>query len=63
MNKLKKLRQKLGLRQVDVATLCGVGITTIWLIENGFEQRVSQKTKQKIARGFKLKVQELFPKK
>lgn len=61
MNKLREKREELSLRQVDVAKLTGVGLTTIWLLENGYDRRVSQKTKKKIAQGLKLKVQEVFP--
>jgi len=61
MNKLKEKREQAGLRQVDLATLCGVGIGTIWLIENGYDKRASKKTKDKIAAGLKVEIKELFP--
>ena len=60
MNRLRETREGLGLRQVDVAKLSGVGLTTIWLIENGYDSRVSQKTKKKICSGLKLKEKDLF---
>jgi len=60
MNKIKEKREKAGLRQVDLATLCGVGIGTIWLIENGYDKRTSKKTKDKIAAGLKAETKELF---
>ena len=61
MNKLKQIRQNMGLRQIDLAKRAGVGLTTIWYLENGYDDRASQKTKKKIAQGLKLKIQEVFP--
>lgn len=61
MNKLREMRENRGLRLIDVATQCGVGIATIWNIENGYEQRASKKTKEKIAAGLGMKEEELFP--
>lgn len=60
MNNLKKLRQRMGLRQVDIAKLSGVGLTTIYYIESGYEERASQKTKKKIAKALDKKVEEIF---
>ena len=61
MNKIKLIRESKGLRQIDVAKLCGVGIATIWNLEHGLDERASEKTRKKIAAGLGLKVEELFP--
>lgn len=61
MSTLRKIREASGLRQIDVAKMSGIGLTTVWLIENGYENRVSQKTKEKIATALKMKVREIFP--
>lgn len=60
MNKLKKVRQNMGLRQTDLAKRAGVGLTTIYYIESGYEDRASKKTKEKIALGLGKKVEEIF---
>ena len=60
MNKLKKIRQNMRLRQIDLAKRAGVGLTTIYYIESGYEERASQKTKEKIALGLGKKVEEIF---
>jgi DNA-binding LacI/PurR family transcriptional regulator len=46
---------------VDVALKSGVGVSTVWLIENGYIARVSNKTKRKIAKGLSLRIGDLFP--
>ena len=61
MNKLKEKREQAGLRQIDLATLCGVGIATVWNLEHGYDVRAKEETKEKIATGLKVKVEELFP--
>jgi len=60
MNNLKKFRIKMGLRQTDLAKRSRVGLTTIYYIESGYEDRTSQKTKEKIARSLGKKVKEIF---
>ena len=59
-NELRQKRTELNLRMVDVALRSGVGVSTIWLIENGYDQRVSTKTKKKIASALGATVKELF---
>ena len=61
MNKIREVRQERGLRLVDAAKLFGIGCSTLWLIENGYAERASEKTRKKIAAGLGLKVEELFP--
>ncbi len=60
MNKLKKLRKRMGLRQLDVARISNVGVTSLYYIEAGYDSRVSQKTKKKIAKALDKKVEEIF---
>ncbi|MBN1270899.1 MAG: helix-turn-helix transcriptional regulator [Candidatus Aminicenantes bacterium] len=59
-NKLKEKRKEMKLRMIDVALKTGVGVSTIWLIENGYSERISKETKQKIAAGLNTTVEELF---
>lgn len=58
-NKLQIIRKKQGLRLVDVAKKSGLGISTIWLVENGYEG-ISEETKAKLAKGLNTNVSELF---
>lgn len=60
-NKLRQKREALGLRMIDVAIQSGVGISTLWLLENGYSEKASRKTKEKISRVLQTPVQELFP--
>lgn len=61
MNRIKEVREERGLRQLDVAKMCGIGVSTLWLIEQGYDQQVSEKTKRKIAAGLGSKIELLFP--
>ncbi len=61
MSTLRAARERRGLRLIDLATLCDVGMATVWNLENGYEQRASKKTKEKIAAGLGMKEEELFP--
>lgn len=59
-SKLRKRREALNLRVVDLAVQSGVGVSTLWLIENGYSGRVSKETKEKIAGALGVKGDELF---
>jgi len=59
-NELREKRKVLNLRMVDVALRSGVGVSTIWLIEQGYDQRVSTETKRKIASALGTTIEELF---
>jgi len=61
INKTKEKREILKLRIVDVALKAGVGVSTVWLIENGYASRTSEKTKEKVASALQCSVQEIFP--
>ena len=50
----------MGLRQLDVARISNVGVTSLYYIEAGYDSRVSQKTKKKIAKALDKKVEEIF---
>ena len=58
---LRTIRKKLGLRQVDLALKAGCGVSMIWLIENGYANRVSGNLKRKIALALGHRVEDIFP--
>lgn len=60
-NKVKALRKKKGLKQLHVAAGADVSISTVWAIESGYEKKVTDQTKQKIAGFFKCNVSDIFP--
>lgn len=60
MNKLKELRKKQGLRQIDLARESNVSLTWIWVLENDFHHRVSREIKERVARVLSCKYEELF---
>ena len=62
-NRVREKRKNLNLRMIDVAIMSGVGISTIWLAENGYAERVSEKTRKKIACALQCSIQEIFPQK
>lgn len=59
-NELREKRRDLNLRMIDVALKSGVGVSTIWLIEQGYDQRVSTETKTKIPSVLGTTIEELF---
>ena len=59
-NKLREKRKELNLRMIDVALKSGVGVSTVWLIENGYIKRISYETKRKIASGLNTTIHKLF---
>lgn len=60
-NKLETLRKEKNLTQVQLAVFAGVAITTIWMIEHGYDRATSKRTKQKFADFFKCTPSDLFP--
>lgn len=56
---LKKIRERLRLTQVEVATKCDVSLTTIERIERKSEYEPSNRIKRKICKGLKCKIEEL----
>jgi len=60
-NRIKSLRKKRGLNQVQVAAGADISINTLWMIEQGYDKRTTDETKQKIADFFKCDVSDIFP--
>jgi DNA-binding XRE family transcriptional regulator len=60
-NKLKSLRKDRGLTQPQVAVGAGISIACLYYLEAGFESRVTQKTKKKLAKFFEVDIDDLFP--
>ena len=60
MNKIKELRNKQGLRQIDIANKADVSLTWLWAMENGLHNRISEKIKERVANVLGVKVKELF---
>lgn len=59
-SKLRERRKALNLRMIDIALKSGVGVSTIWLIENGYSRRVTLQTKRKISTALGANIKELF---
>ena len=60
MNRLREIRMKQNLRQIDLAQKADVSLTWIWVLENGFQQRVSQEIQSRVARDLGCSVEEIF---
>jgi len=60
-NRVKSLRENMKLSQIQVATGAGISVTTIWMIEQGFDEKTTEMTKQKIADFFKCDILDIFP--
>jgi transcriptional regulator with XRE-family HTH domain len=60
VDKVKELRKKKGLRQIDLAKRANVSLTWLWVLENGFHERVSNKIKKRIADILDSSIDELF---
>ena len=58
---LRSIRKKLGLRQIDLAIKAGCGVSTVWLVENGYANRISENLKRKIALALGHGVEDIFP--
>jgi len=54
MNTLRNKRQEAGLRQIDLSTLSGVSIATVWCLENGLDKRAKPETRKKIVKGLRI---------
>ena len=61
MSKMREAREKLGLRQLDLAKRADVSLTWIWVLENTFSQRVSREVKERVAIALDRPYEELFP--
>ena len=60
-NKVKRLRKERGFSQLQVAAAADISITTLWMIESGFDGKTTIKTKGKIAAFFDCDVEDIFP--
>jgi len=61
MNRVKQVRRKKGLRQIDLAEAAGVSLTWIWILENSQGQGVSKEIKQKVVEALNVELIMLFP--
>jgi transcriptional regulator with XRE-family HTH domain len=60
-NRLRALREEKGLSMARVANDAGVSAPTLWLLEQGFDERTTIQTKKKLADYFKCSVSDIFP--
>lgn len=60
MTKIKRRREKMKMRQIDLAKKAKVSITWLWALENGFEDRVSFEIKMRVADALNCDYDELF---
>ena len=61
MSKIKAMRTKLGLRQLDLAKKADISLTWLWALENSFSRRVSRAIKERVARALGCPYEKLFP--
>ena len=60
-NKVKALRRAQGLSQAQLAVGAGVSMTTVYNVEMGYEDRLTDRVKSGIAKFFDCDVDDLFP--
>jgi len=60
-NKIKTLRKNRGITQTQLSAGANVSMAVIYQLELGFEERVTMKTKEKIAKFFECDVEDIFP--
>ncbi|MBA7614660.1 hypothetical protein ES703_21929 [subsurface metagenome] len=60
-NKVKTLRLERKFKQIKVAAGADISISTLWMIESGYEKKVTDETKKKLAKFFKCDVDDIFP--
>lgn len=58
--KIKEIRERIGMTQMQLSKKSGVSRTTIWALENGGESITTTKTLKKIADAMNVAVDELF---
>lgn len=59
-NIVKKKRNEQNLRLVDLALKAGIGVSTLWLVEQGYHNRILLSTKDKIAEALHTDIKILF---
>jgi len=52
----------MNLRQVDLARKANISLTWLWILENGFEQRVSRRIKKRVANALNCDYVDIFQK-
>lgn len=60
-NKVKSLRKERKLKQIQVAVGANISISTLWMIESGYEKKATDETKRKLAKFFNCNVNDIFP--
>ncbi|TET70219.1 MAG: XRE family transcriptional regulator [Candidatus Aminicenantes bacterium] len=60
MNKVRHFREKQNFRQIDLARKANISMTWLWALENGFDERVSKKIKERVSLALECKYEELF---
>ena len=58
-NRIKELRERRGLTQIELSKISEVGRATIAALETGKRQRIRKGTREKLARALKVKPHEL----
>jgi len=61
VNRVRELRKESGMRMLDLAKKANLSITTLWMIENDFDERTSDEIKKRISKAFHRKYEEVFP--
>jgi transcriptional regulator with XRE-family HTH domain len=61
VSKIREMREKQGLRQIDLAKRADVSLTWLWVLENSLSQRVSREVKERVARALNCSYEEVFP--
>jgi len=62
-NRVKSLRRNMKLNQAQVAVGAGIAVNTLWMIEQGYDEKTTKETKKKLADFFKCDIDDIFPSK
>ena len=60
-NRVKSLRRNMKLNQTKVAVGAGISVNTLYLIEQGYDDKTTKETKKKLADFFKCDISDIFP--
>jgi len=60
-NRVKSIRKSRDLTQAQAAVGIGIGIPTLYLIEQGLDDRTTDETKKKVAKFFRCDIDDIFP--
>lgn len=61
MTKMKMLRQRQGLRQIDLAKKTNISLSWLWALENGLHAKVSNDVKKRVANALGTPPEKIFP--